>query len=73
MINAAGLIVEDEETGVGRENVLLKTKIKLSETLLGLEKQLGFTPVTRNSVIIPDQEDAAAAEFLELLRKNKIS
>lgn len=68
MINAAGLIVEDEETGVGRENVLLKTKIKLSETLLGLEKQLGFTPLTRNSVIIPDQEDAAAAEFLELMR-----
>lgn len=68
LINEAGLVVEDAETGIIKENMLLKTKIKLSETLVGLEKQLGFTPITRNSVIIPDQEDAAAAEFLELLK-----
>lgn len=68
LINEAGLVVEDDETGIIKENMLLKTKIKLSETLLGLEKQLGFTPLTRNSVIIPNQEDAAAAEFLELLK-----
>ena len=68
LINEAGLVVEDDETGIIKENMLLKTKIKLSETLLGLEKQLGFTPLTRNSVIIPNQEDAAAAEFLELMK-----
>jgi Phage terminase, small subunit len=68
LINEAGLVVEDDETGIIKENMLLKTKIKLSETLLGLEKQLGFTPLTRNSVIIPNEEDADAAQFLELLK-----
>ena len=56
-----------EETGLTGVNSLLKTKIKLSETLLNLEKQLGFTPITRNSVIVPDKEEMDTSAFLELV------
>ena len=66
-ISEAGLVAQDEETGQNSINVLHEQKIKISNALLALEKQLGFTPVTRNSVIVPDKEEDAASAFLELL------
>lgn len=66
-ISAGGIVISDEETGMTGVNSLLKTKIKLSETLLNLEKQLGFTPITRNSVIVPDKEEMDTSAFLELV------
>lgn len=66
-ISEAGLIAQDEETGQNSINILHEQKIKISNALLTLEKQLGFTPVTRNSVIVPDKEEDAASAFLELL------
>ena len=68
-ISEAGLIAQDEETGQNSINFLYDQKIKISNAMLTLEKQLGFTPVTRNSVIVPDKEEDAANAFLELLKK----
>ena len=67
-IQEGGLLVSDEETGTGMMNNLYDSKIKISNALLNLEKQLGFTPITRNSVIVPDKTEDMVNEFMELLK-----
>ena len=68
-INEGGLLFQDEETGLGEVNNLFETKLKISNALINIEKQLGFTPVTRNSVVIPDKEEEDLSQFLELINR----
>ena len=68
-INDAGLLSKDADTGLSYVNNLYDNKLKISNGLLSLEKQLGFTPVTRNNVVVADKEDADMSVFMELLSK----